>query len=83
MAIYKIFIGKNKNKTEERHPDLKVAFMVTNGDDKTTFIECGALWKSKSGAGYTGSIDTEAKPYVKKTEKVKSESEIMLEDCPF
>lgn len=83
MTKIKLYIGKNKEKTLDKHPDLKVAMMSTNLDGKTTFISCGALWKSKTGSGYVGEIDTEAKPYVKKQEKVKSESEIMMEDCPF
>ena len=70
----KIFLGKNKNKKEDKHPDLKIAIMnEVNG--KTEFIEAGALWKSRNGSGYVGEIDTEAKPYVKKAEVKEEDSE--------
>jgi hypothetical protein len=65
MTKIKIFIGKNKNKTQDKHPDLKVAIMTQDENGKTVFVESGALWKSKTGSGYVGEIDTEAKPYVK------------------
>lgn len=74
MAKYRIYIGKNKDKKEDRHPDLKVALMITKEDGKIEFIPCGALWKSKTSSGYSGEIDTEAKPY-KKEEKVVEESQ--------
>ena len=69
----KIYLNKNKNKTADKHPDLKIAIMKDGDDGKTVFIEAGALWKSKSGVGYVGEIDTEAKPYKKETQ----------EDIPF
>lgn len=58
----KIYLQKNNNKKEDKHPDLIISIIKeTNGE--TEFIKAGALWKSKSGKGYTGEFDSEAQPY--------------------
>ena len=81
MTKLRIYIGKNKNKTTDKHPDLKVSIIKTivgvNGaEDKNEFIDAGALWKSKNGSGYIGEIDTEAVPYRKEEKKEADNSEI-------
>ena len=74
--IIKIYLGKNKDKTAEKHPDLKIATMIQGEDGKTVFIPSGALWKSKNGSGYVGEIDTEAKPYKKAEKQVEDSDQI-------
>jgi hypothetical protein len=76
--IIKIYLGKNKDKTAEKHPDLKIAIMKKEGE-KTVFIPAGALWKSKNGSGYVGELDTEAVPY----KKPETKPEVQSEDIPF
>ena len=71
----KIFLGKNKNKTADKHPDLKIAIMKQEGE-KTVFIEAGALWKSKNGSGYVGEIDTDAQPFKKEEKQVEDSDSI-------
>ena len=71
----KIYLGKNKDKTADKHPDLKIAIMKQEGE-KTVFIPAGALWKSKNGSGYVGEIDTEAQPFKKEEKKETDNSEI-------
>lgn len=68
MAEVKIYVSKNDKKTKDTQPDLRVALMKENGD-RTEFVEIGGLWKSKSGKGYSGKIDLEAKPFQKAPEK--------------
>lgn len=71
----RLYIGKNKDKKEDKHPDLKVALMISKADGKIEFIPCGALWKSKRSSGYSGEIDTEAKPYKKEEKKPEEDTE--------
>ena len=70
---YQLYIGKNKFKKDEKHPDLKVALVTKNGD-KLEFKEIGGLWKKNQG--YMGWIDTEAVPYKKEAKQEAQESEI-------
>ena len=67
--IIKIYLSKNKNKKEgDKLPDLRIAKIEGEGT-AVTFTDIGALWKSKSGKGYSGQIDTEAQPYQKQAPK--------------
>jgi len=72
----RIYVSKNKDKIAgDKKPDLRVALMKPNGE-KIEFIECGGLWKSKTSAGYSGEIDTEAVPYKKEVKQEADNSEI-------
>jgi hypothetical protein len=85
---YKLYLQKNKDKKEDKHPDLKLSIMLTDENGQTTFIPAGAFWKSKSGKGYTGDLDTEAKPYEKPVADTKTsvgyDGEVIdMNDIPF
>lgn len=47
----RIYINTNKNKKEEKHPDLRLAAMIDDENGETRFKEVGAAWKAKSGSG--------------------------------
>lgn len=53
MKIFKLYVAKNSKKTEDKHPDLKLAGITEDGQ----FVNIGAFWKSKSGKGYSGKLD--------------------------
>ncbi len=63
MSEIKIFVSKNDKKTQDKHPDLRVALIVGEGD-QAKFVDAGGLWKSKSGKGYSGTVNLDAKPWV-------------------
>lgn len=65
MQATRIFLGKNRHKTKDNHPDL-ILYAI---DEAGQFIEVAGLWKAKSGNGYSGKINDNAKLEATKREK--------------
>lgn len=51
----KIFVGKNAFKEKENHPDLILNQITEQGE----FVKVGALWRAKTGNGYSGQLETD------------------------
>ena len=49
----KIYLAKNNKKEKESQPDLRLSQIAKGGE----FVDIVALWKSKSGKGYSGNIN--------------------------
>lgn len=64
-APIKIFVGKNGHKEKENHPDLILSQITELGE----FVKIGALWKAKSGNGYSGQLEPDKMVVIPAAEK--------------
>ena len=72
----KIYLQKNTYRTEENNqPHLNLSVIVGEGEN-VSFMRVGGLWKSKSGKGFSGTIDDEKiKEIIKDADIVKTSEE--------
>lgn len=57
----KIYLSKNDKKEKDNQPDLYLKQIAKEGE----FVEIGALWKAKSGKGYSGNINLDKIKFLK------------------